>query len=148
MATTDATSTASSSSTAPQPKGLTADLTIGGAHPSERATSFAASLATTLPSMLTLSSLSTCAEIKEQILEINKSVTSKEPRHSSRALRKFFTKTRRHINRNVLTSAIDDVLANENELRNNLHSFISKVRRHPSWHKKKKISASLRLSIF
>ena len=68
------------------------------------------------------------AEIKEQILEINKSVVSKEPRHSARALRKFFTKTRRHINRNVLTATVDEVLANENELKAKLHSYVSKVR--------------------
>jgi transcription termination factor NusB len=68
------------------------------------------------------------AEIKEQILEINKSVVSKEPRHSARALRKFFTKTRRHINRNVFTATVDEVLANENELKAKLHSYVSKVR--------------------
>merc|ERR1711879_598934 len=69
----------------------------------------------------------TSGEIKEQILEINKSVVSKEPRHSARALRKFFTKTRRHINRNVLTATVDEVLANENELKAQLHSYVSKL---------------------
>ncbi|ELR18187.1 proteasome (prosome, macropain) 26S subunit, non ATPase, 32, putative [Acanthamoeba castellanii str. Neff] len=69
----------------------------------------------------------TSGEIKEQILEINKSVVSKEPRHSARALRKFFTKTRRHINRNVLTATVDEVLANENELKAKLHSYVSKL---------------------
>jgi len=67
------------------------------------------------------------AEIKEQISEINKAVISKEARNVARALRKFFTKTRKHINRTILTPAIKDALANEKELESQLQSYISRV---------------------
>jgi 26S proteasome regulatory subunit N3 len=66
-------------------------------------------------------------EIKEQISEINKAVISKEARNVARALRKFFTKTRKHINRTILTPAIKDALANEKELESQLQSYISRL---------------------
>lgn len=68
------------------------------------------------------------AEIKEQIAELNASVASKESRHAARAVRKFLTKTRKHVDRNVLTSIFEEFLVGDHApLKDQLGAYVSKV---------------------
>jgi len=68
----------------------------------------------------------TIGEFKEQISELNTSVITKEPRLVSRAVRKFLTKTRKHVDSTVLTLALHEIFAdNHASLANQLHQFIA-----------------------
>lgn len=62
-------------------------------------------------------------------MELHTSVTSQEPRHAARALRKFLTKTRKHVDRSVLGSVLREILGDHSpELKAQLEAFVAQVR--------------------